>query len=775
VLLLSFFQRFGQKALCVLFFSLILASILYVLKQHQEAYPFFLFVVTITELAAWQVLVFPVFTMKSCGLVGEQLQPFLDCKDVKTARPSLSSAVGAGKAGDSNETLFGGMQDANDEYTALHQAAKNGHADTVRVLVELGADVNVRDNDGWTALQRAAVQGHVDTVRVLVELGADVNITNGWAALHLAAAEQDADTMRVLVELGADVNIWDHNWSTALHEAAEKGHADTVRVLVELGANVNIQNKDKWTALHTAAWKGNADTVRVLVELGADVNIRDEIRGRTALHEAAFYGHADTVRVLVELDADVNIQGIGGRTALLEAAWIGDADAVTVLVELGGADVNIWDEEGMTPLHEATFQDRADTIRALVELGGSNVNIRSKYGQTAIHTAARHGDVGMLRALVEIDGADINIRDKYGKTALHLAAKIGYVSVCEILVEHHADLTLEDHKKETALAKAKKSAHSDVAAFLADKLGKKEEAKYLAEGRFHTVFVCEREIFLQLPRLIKCEVAIEKGIVRELRPDELINKRIAFASHRWLRGFKTLDPSVEQQQAMERSRDVIRQLGYTEEQAPMEPHPDDYQNQKIKGFQHALQLSELIGVELVWMDYLCIPQVDLSAQLLAINTLSYTVRICSDFVVLLNENTGVKNFNHLDEGSWEVYNSRGWCRLECLSASAPKQSSEQIQKWKCSYSNDVVEIEPLTFPSVSVFNPYEGEFAAFQDKNRIALMVYKLGQCLADTYSCTDLAGMMRTAHRNISNNQIRQRYEEDLKHFFNVQSQREG
>jgi uncharacterized protein len=66
-------------------------------------------------------------------------------------------------------------------------AAKNGHAETVRVLVEFAhADVNKKA--GWnetTALMKAAEKGYAEVIRALVDLGADLNLINSVSALTI--------------------------------------------------------------------------------------------------------------------------------------------------------------------------------------------------------------------------------------------------------------------------------------------------------------------------------------------------------------------------------------------------------------------------------------------------------------------------------------------------------------------------------------------------------------------------------------------------------------
>ena len=64
---------------------------------------------------------------------------------------------------------------AQDVFSQLIEAARNGQTEKVQALLESGADVDGKNNSGWTALIYAALLGHTDVVRTLLDAGADVN------------------------------------------------------------------------------------------------------------------------------------------------------------------------------------------------------------------------------------------------------------------------------------------------------------------------------------------------------------------------------------------------------------------------------------------------------------------------------------------------------------------------------------------------------------------------------------------------------------------------
>src|SRR5688572_29490162 len=80
-------------------------------------------------------------------------------------------------------------------HTELMRAALEGQTETVKRLLESGANVNDRDDEGRTALMFAVANIQTDAAKALLDHGADVNVTanDGSSALMLAASSGDSE------------------------------------------------------------------------------------------------------------------------------------------------------------------------------------------------------------------------------------------------------------------------------------------------------------------------------------------------------------------------------------------------------------------------------------------------------------------------------------------------------------------------------------------------------------------------------------------------------
>lgn len=124
------------------------------------------------------------------------------------------------------------LESENRHTTALMYASQWGFIDIVKILIDKGADINIRGLYGNTALTFATQSGFVEIVKILIDNGAELNIKDdgGYTALMYASMDGYIDIAIILIEKGADINIKDGFGNTALKFATENRHIEIVRL-----------------------------------------------------------------------------------------------------------------------------------------------------------------------------------------------------------------------------------------------------------------------------------------------------------------------------------------------------------------------------------------------------------------------------------------------------------------------------------------------------------------------------------------------------------------
>jgi ankyrin repeat protein len=129
----------------------------------------------------------------------------------------------------------------------------------------------------------------------------DARNAEGQIALSISSSNCFLEGMKLLIDRGADVNLRDIYMRTPLHLACENAesaiHHDCVGYLLENGASVDVRDARGRTPLHVAAWAGCAGCIRLLLDSGAGSNVRDA-EGDTPLHVAARMGHFPCMEAL---------------------------------------------------------------------------------------------------------------------------------------------------------------------------------------------------------------------------------------------------------------------------------------------------------------------------------------------------------------------------------------------------------------------------------------------------------------------------------------------
>ncbi|XP_058813085.1 uncharacterized protein LOC131677350 [Topomyia yanbarensis] len=390
------------------------------------------------------------------------------------------------------------IEDLNGQ-TALNIAARNGHIEIVKLLLQYKQplndgtgrfrkiDVNHADRDGWTPLRSASWGGHTDVVKLLIESGAcaiDRADKEGRTALRAAAWSGNEDIVKILIEAGANVNSIDKQGRTSLIAASYMGHYDIVEILLENGADVNHTDLDGRNALCVAAlcgssgyskvistlleygantdqtdnegmspllvssFEGNSEICELLLENGADPDMADNM-GRTPLWAACTSGHAHVVKLLLFWGCGIDCMDSEGRTVLSVAAAQGNLETVRQLLDRG-LDETHRDNAGWTPLHYAAFEGYADICIQLLE-SGAKIDECDNEGKAALHLAAQEGHNAVLEAILNIHRPCIDQRAHDGKTAFRLACLEGHFECVQTLLKFGCDVNSKDADSRTTL------------------------------------------------------------------------------------------------------------------------------------------------------------------------------------------------------------------------------------------------------------------------------------------------------------------------------------
>ncbi len=240
----------------------------------------------------------------------------------------------------------------------LREAAAAGNADTVRLLIERGANVLSKDEQGDTALHKAAAEGHESVARLLLKQGADVSAADsgGRTALHRAAFNGHESIVKLFIESGAPLSHKDiHEWNP-LQIAVFKGYESIVRLLLAQGADTEAEEDSGLRVLAIAAQQGHLAIAELLIASGATVDARARTTQLTALHHAVSNGREAIGRLLLKNGADVDAKSARGYTPLLIAISEGNLGLVKLLLEYG-ADKRLRLPNGRTALECAEGND----------------------------------------------------------------------------------------------------------------------------------------------------------------------------------------------------------------------------------------------------------------------------------------------------------------------------------------------------------------------------------------------------------------------------------
>jgi ankyrin repeat protein len=340
----------------------------------------------------------------------------------------------------------------NDGITPLHEAAKVGLLNIVKLLIDAGMNPSAQDKNGRNALHYAAEKGHCEVVELLLtKVDPWFRDAAGVMPLELALENQFYETVKIFKDLFSSA-------ANLVQFAAYVGDVKYMQHLLSTDIDKHVRNADGFTALHLASGRGLIDVVNALLAAGLDPNAKSS-RGAVSLRLAVANAtrpstwhlhysrdHVAVIKALVHAGADVDLRG----------GFAG-----------GGPGAEI---EQITVLHRAVwgFQEGIEMdeiVSALLDVG-AHVDARTEPRKmTALHLATKCGYTNIVRLLLR-KNPDIDARDYKGLTPLHYSVKKRYVELVSLFLSYNADVSAKNVHGETALHFAVRAGDEEVVRML---------------------------------------------------------------------------------------------------------------------------------------------------------------------------------------------------------------------------------------------------------------------------------------------------------------------
>ncbi|XP_050548796.1 ankyrin-1-like [Daktulosphaira vitifoliae] len=370
----------------------------------------------------------------------------------------------------------------------IHVAVQTGNQRIVKLLLNRGADPNVRNAHRKTPMHQCILHCRNHIIGLLVGHGADLDVTDGSnntpldlatlmnekrcldlmlnyeipkgvlnKAFFKAASQDNTVLMNKLLNRGAEIEYRDEvTGFTALLMAMKSKHVRATQLLLEKGADPMVHDFFRWTCLHFAVYYQFPNRILVAIMQNCTKKLIDfkTCNQETALHLAAKRGNETAAFVLLRSGASVNGLDCRSRTPLLTALhW--QNETVARFIIYSGANVNRVPGSIQTPLHAAVARNNLSLVQLMLEHGAKVVDLKNDdLDWTVIHSACETGDLNMLACLLEHSDPEMLAALHCGrrpKPPLLVAATRGHSGAVKALLARGVDINTRSKDNETVL------------------------------------------------------------------------------------------------------------------------------------------------------------------------------------------------------------------------------------------------------------------------------------------------------------------------------------
>lgn len=382
-------------------------------------------------------------------------------------------------------------------FTALRYAVNHSNSSMVEFLCkQKSIIINTKDKKkGDTPLHISVKSGNFKITKLLLEYGADVNIKNyyGFAPLHnifpnnqhpglikkynsiIGHPKRQYDIFSLLLSYNADVNVQTEFGMTPLYLAILGGYIEYVQKLLYNGAKISNIYYLKF-AFHSAIRSGYYDIVNELINMNKTealkiINLKDSNDYNSSLHISSYEGFYEISKLLIDNGAFISDTNAEKNTPL-HFACKGKNPRLVFLLLFRGADINIVNINNELPIHIACAKGRYTIVEVLLNYN-SLLNVKTiNKGFTPLHYIAYNNRVNILKLIMNRDEyiselQEIsNSQDNKLMTPLHIACENGYTDIVKYLLIVGAKIDIQDENGNYPVNLALDNGHKDIVRIL---------------------------------------------------------------------------------------------------------------------------------------------------------------------------------------------------------------------------------------------------------------------------------------------------------------------
>lgn len=255
----------------------------------------------------------------------------------------------------------------------------------------------------------AAQKGDTATVRRYLTMGYSPDSLNEKGYSLLSESVKQPDIMQLLIDAGADVNLRDQSDMCPIHSCADYQVADSIEILIRAGADMYAETSfytdaDTIGTLSADSCGGSMAALKRLLACGCDINHRTS-PGKSMLMTAVGSNWERATRWLLAHGAETELRDNEGETALFYGASTNIyrcTESLDVLME-AGADINATNNLGNNALQAIAHLPLGEekTHEYLIE-HGIDLHHHNKAGQSAFDIARAHNNQSLMKLLISL-------------------------------------------------------------------------------------------------------------------------------------------------------------------------------------------------------------------------------------------------------------------------------------------------------------------------------------------------------------------------------------